>query len=282
MAFSSYLLNLMVLIYTGIVAGLVVDFIERDIALSAGASPDNSTSSAAAPAAMAASSGWTLLGCYTDSVSARSLPYGAGVSGGPTAMTNELCQSTCLAAGYTLAGTEYSDECCKYHFSLSEYGDDSNPITDCGNALQNGGAPAPDGNALCDMTCDGNTAETCGGPNRLTLYSYSSGGSTPSTYTLKATFDHTNFFSQMTFFTGGDPTHGYVDYLTQSAAQSAGLINTNNNQTYMDVDYKTLNPSAGRASVRVSSNAVWTHGLFIADIAHMPGGNFQWGFRMQY
>jgi hypothetical protein len=113
MAFSSYLLNLMVLIYTGIVAGLVVDISERDIALSAGAAPDNSTSSAAAHAAMAASSGWTLLGCYTDTVSARSLPYGAGVSGGPTAMTNELCQSTCLAAGYTLAGTEYSDECCK-------------------------------------------------------------------------------------------------------------------------------------------------------------------------
>lgn len=28
-------------------------------------------------------------------------------------MTIELCQSTCLAAGYTLAGVEYADECCK-------------------------------------------------------------------------------------------------------------------------------------------------------------------------
>jgi glucan 1,3-beta-glucosidase len=49
---------------------------------------------------------------------------------------------------------------------------------DCGNTLQNGGAPAPDGNALCDMTCDGNTAETCGGPNRLDLYTYTSGSPT--------------------------------------------------------------------------------------------------------
>jgi hypothetical protein len=49
-------------------------------------------------------------------VSARSLPYSAGVPGGPTAMTNELCQSTCHAAGYSLAGTEYSDECCESQF----------------------------------------------------------------------------------------------------------------------------------------------------------------------
>jgi hypothetical protein len=49
-------------------------------------------------------------------VSARSLPYAAGVPGGPTAMTNELCQSTCHAAGYSLAGTEYSDECCESQF----------------------------------------------------------------------------------------------------------------------------------------------------------------------
>jgi hypothetical protein len=112
----------MVLIYTGSAAALVADLSGRNIALSAASSSENSTDLAAVPAvpaalaALAASSGWTLLGCYTDSVSARSLPYGAGVPGGPSAMTNELCQSTCLAASYTLAGTEYSDECCKYSF----------------------------------------------------------------------------------------------------------------------------------------------------------------------
>jgi hypothetical protein len=35
------------------------------------------------------------------------------------------------------------------------------------------GRPAPDGNALCNMACLGNSAETCGGPNRLDLYQYS-------------------------------------------------------------------------------------------------------------
>jgi hypothetical protein len=100
MALSSYLLKLVVLTYFGAANGLYTNPRAVNIALSA-----------------AASSGWTSLGCYTDSVAARSLPYGAGIAGGPTAMTVELCQSACLAAGYKLAGVEYADECCKC-FSL--------------------------------------------------------------------------------------------------------------------------------------------------------------------
>jgi hypothetical protein len=102
----------------------------------------------------AAATGWKLLGCYTDTVAARTLPVGVPVAGGAAAMTPQLCTAACQAAGYVLSGTEYSDECY------------------CGNTLQNGGGPAPDGNALCDMTCDGDKTQICGGPNRLTLYSY--------------------------------------------------------------------------------------------------------------
>jgi hypothetical protein len=125
MVFSRYLVKLVVLSHFGSVAAVALDFIQGDVAISATSSSENATdlsapaAAAAAPAAQAAaaaSSGWTLLGCYTDSVSARSLPYAAGVPGGPTAMTNELCQSTCHAAGYSLAGTEYSDECCESQF----------------------------------------------------------------------------------------------------------------------------------------------------------------------
>lgn len=90
-------------------------------------------------------------------------------------------------------------------------------------------------------------------------------------YSLVDTYNSGNFFSDFNFYTGSDPTHGYVSYQSQSAAQSEGLINTHNGQIYMGVDYTTVNPSAGRASVRVSSNKAYTHGLFIADIAHMPG-----------
>jgi len=120
-----------------------------------------STRTSTSTAPTGGSSGWTLLGCYTDNVNGRSLPNGVAVPGGAGAMTVELCQSTCKGLGYILAGVEYADECY------------------CGNSIVNGGAPAPDGNALCDMACAGNAAETCGGPNRLDLYSYGSGGTAP-------------------------------------------------------------------------------------------------------
>ena len=91
-------------------------------------------------------------------------------------------------------------------------------------------------------------------------------------YGLVDTYTSSNFYSTFNFFTGSDPTHGYVSYQSQSAAQSAGLTNTNNGQIYLGVDHTTTNPaSPGRASTRVTSNKAYTHGLFIADIAHMPG-----------
>jgi hypothetical protein len=93
-------------------------------------------------------------------------------------------------------------------------------------------------------------------------------------YSLRDTYDASNFFSSFSLFSGADPTAGFVNYQgSLSAAQSAGLVNTNNNQVYMGVDHtnSVSTSSAGRPSIRVSSNKVYTHGLFIADIAHMPG-----------
>lgn len=93
-------------------------------------------------------------------------------------------------------------------------------------------------------------------------------------YSLKDTYNAGNFFSSFSLFSGADPTGGFVNYQgSLSSAQSAGLVNTNNNQVYMGVDHtSTLSTSsAGRPSIRVSSNKAYTHGLFIADIAHMPG-----------
>jgi glucan 1,3-beta-glucosidase len=59
-------------------------------------------------------SGWTFLGCYTDNGNGRTLKNGLQVPGGASAMTIELCEATCLAAGYAIAGVEYSGECCTY------------------------------------------------------------------------------------------------------------------------------------------------------------------------
>jgi glucan 1,3-beta-glucosidase len=68
------------------------------------------TSTASGPTG---TSRWNFRGCYTDSVSERTLPNGEQVPGGTNAMTNELCQSTCLANGFDIAGTEYAGECCE-------------------------------------------------------------------------------------------------------------------------------------------------------------------------
>lgn len=61
-------------------------------------------------------------------------------------MTIETCTAYCSKAGYSLAGLEYADECY------------------CGNELRLG----PSNN--CNMACSGNSAETCGGGNALSVY----------------------------------------------------------------------------------------------------------------
>ena len=67
-------------------------------------------------------------------------------------MTIELCVAACKAAGFSLAGVEYSQECW------------------CDNMFNNGGGPAPDGSVGCNMPCTGNALEICGGSNRLDVY----------------------------------------------------------------------------------------------------------------
>jgi hypothetical protein len=89
-------------------------------------------------------------------------------------------------------------------------------------------------------------------------------------YNIVDAYTSANFFNTFTTFTGGDPTHGFVNYQGYASAVSSGLIRTANNQVYMGVDSTTANPaSPGRNSVRVYSNKAYNHGLFIADIAHM-------------
>jgi hypothetical protein len=91
---------------------------------------------------------------YTDSVAARTLTANGASAGGGSVLTVALCTQACQAGGYILAGVEYSGECY------------------CGNSISNGGGPAPDGLTGCNMVCNGNSSEYCGGPNRLDVYGY--------------------------------------------------------------------------------------------------------------
>jgi len=76
-------------------------------------------------------------------------------------------------------------------------------------------------------------------------------------------FDSTNFFNEFSFFAGADPTHGYVDYVSQSVAQSSNLAHYANNQVYLGVDTTTYNPAGGRQSVRLTSNLAFGKCAFI-------------------
>ena len=88
------------------------------------------------------------LGCYVDldRWPIRNLPYKAGE---PNPNGAIQCAALCNAAGYTLAGTQYSIECW------------------CGNSL-NGAQPIS--NNECNRQCSGNAAETCGGESRNSVY----------------------------------------------------------------------------------------------------------------
>ena len=121
---------------------------------SASASATVSTSTSASASAIAsAPPGWSALGCYADNVNGgRTLRNGEDVPGGSGSMTIEACLEACGDAGFALAGVEYAGECW------------------CDDTTNNGGGPAPDGNAGCNMPCNGNTQEICGGPNRLDVY----------------------------------------------------------------------------------------------------------------
>lgn len=87
-------------------------------------------------------------GCYIEPVPARALTYRAYSAANNTV---QGCQSTCSAAGYAVAGLEYGSECwCGKSFTQ---GTVSTSLSDC------------------SMQCSGNSLQTCGGPNRLSVYS---------------------------------------------------------------------------------------------------------------
>ena len=107
-------------------------------------------------------------------------------------------------------------------------------------------------------------------------------------YNIKDDYSADNFASMFSFDTVGvsnhprnhsyshtcqedDPTHGYVNYVDQNTAQSSSLYQVQNGQVLLGVDSTNVASGRGRNSVRLTSNAAYTHGLVVLDIDHMPG-----------
>ncbi|KLU85516.1 hypothetical protein MAPG_04539 [Magnaporthiopsis poae ATCC 64411] len=104
------------------------------------------------------------------------------------------------------------------------------------------------------------------------------------TYSLVKTYDKSNnffdlfvvrdraFFQKLGYPTG-DPTSGFVNYVSREEGIKSGLIAYRGNQLYIGVDYNTtLSPKGpGRKSVRLESKTAFDNGLMLIDIQHMPG-----------
>lgn len=100
--------------------------------------------------------------------------------------------------------------------------------------------------------------------------------STAQVWSLKKTYQGSTFFDGFDFFTDADPTHGFVKYVDQATAQSAGLISTRGGKVIMRADNSTVSPN-GRRSVRITSRLSYTNSaLVLLDLEHMPVGCGTW------
>lgn len=97
------------------------------------------------------------------------------------------------------------------------------------------------------------------------------------TYSLDTAYiSPSSFLSGWDFFTGPDPTRGFVTYVDDATAQSSNLVSSpsdsGDSSFFLAVDsFSVLDPNGpGRKAVRITSQKAWTHGLFVADVAHMP------------
>ncbi|KAG7137690.1 WSC domain-containing protein like [Verticillium longisporum] len=99
--------------------------------------------------------GYISIGCYTEAPGSRALPFFFATEDQTVAM----CVDACSLRDYEYAGVQYGGECW------------------CANAITTGAVPAPD--AECNMACNDNAAEYCGGGSRLNVYQRQSGVPTP-------------------------------------------------------------------------------------------------------
>ncbi|KAJ5816576.1 hypothetical protein N7447_008809 [Penicillium robsamsonii] len=95
-------------------------------------------------------------------------------------------------------------------------------------------------------------------------------------YSQLKVYDSTNFFDGFNFTSDPDPSGGFVKYVDAETAKSSGMAKISNGAVYLGANFADKSPN-GRPSTRVRSKDVFTTGLFVADIAHMPAGTGKGG-----
>ncbi|KAI0794475.1 glycoside hydrolase family 16 protein [Fomes fomentarius] len=97
-------------------------------------------------------------------------------------------------------------------------------------------------------------------------------------YTLHKEYAGQSFFDGWNFFTDEDPTHGLVNFVGRTEANSSKLAYVQDDGTaVIAVDNSDGIPEGGRRkSIRIATDEAFTRGLFIADIYSMPHGCSVW------
>ncbi len=98
-------------------------------------------------------------------------------------------------------------------------------------------------------------------------------------YQLTSFMNGTSFLDNFNFYTDSDPTHGYVNYIDQKTAITNNYTSIlSNGNVYLGVDHSNVVPSGirGRDSIRLESKTLYTTGLFLFDLDHMPTGCGTW------
>ncbi|KAI9148437.1 WSC domain-containing protein [Paramyrothecium foliicola] len=103
--------------------------------------------------------GYSHIGCFTEGTSGRALPTAGGVES--SANNVAICVAACKGLNKKMAGVEYGGECW------------------CGDQLGGGSVSAPLNE--CNMACNGDPTEFCGGGSRLNVYRLDESTSSPST-----------------------------------------------------------------------------------------------------
>ena len=141
----------------------------------------------------------TYLGCYSDDTGHRSLRYTYLNPGGGANLTIENCLNTCRNKGHWYAGVEYGSQCWCDDFIQ--------PSTSTGLCIDQ---------SRCNMPCQGNAGELCGGSSTLNIYSYNPYPDAAATccglpVSSSGVLQNGNFEDGL--------AHWNVDYLTPGSAQ---------------------------------------------------------------
>jgi hypothetical protein len=95
-------------------------------------------------------------------------------------------------------------------------------------------------------------------------------------YSLVDDFSGTSFFDNFDYFTGYDPSSGFVHYVDSDFSSQLNLTYASTTSAILKVDTSQSSAPTGRYSVRITSKNTYNNGLFIFDILHTPYGCGTW------